>query len=79
MERTGGCEKTGIVMKDEGGIVSDKVLWPLGSDSVAEQQFCRRLHVPRFRRQRHYYCVLQRGKDVILRQEILVAQLLHLI
>ncbi len=33
-----------------GGVVSDKVLWPLGLDSVTKQQFCRRLHVPGFRR-----------------------------
>ncbi len=33
-----------------GGVVSDKVLRPLGLDSVTKQQFCRRLHVPGFRR-----------------------------
>lgn len=38
--------ENGACMKEEGGIVSDKVLWPLRLDSVAEQQFCRRLHVP---------------------------------
>lgn len=26
--------------------------------SVTEQQLCRRLHIPGFRRQCHYYCIL---------------------
>lgn len=28
--------------------------------SVTEQQLCRRLHIPGFRRQCHYYCILRR-------------------
>ena len=43
-------------------VCSSLVMRPQRVASVAKQQLCRRLHIPRFWRQGHYYCILGRER-----------------
>ena len=43
-------------------------------DSVTEQELCRRLHIPGFRRQRHYYCILGRKTKPIQKSFCFILQ-----